>query len=122
MPTSITLDLSSDDLIHRRHPTVARLNGGKPPSPTAWWSWTTNGREGLRLPTVKVGGRRLTSERALIEWIRAVTIAADGAPSPDGVSGTSASEVRRRSNEIDAAVQSLMARRNRGRGRSCPPQ
>lgn len=119
MPASISLDLSSDELIDRRHSSVARLNGGKLPSPTAWWSWTTHGREGLRLPTVKVGGRRLTSERALIEWIRAVTLAADGGLSTAMPSADS-SVAKRRNTEIVEAVDRLHARREVRRKRGRP--
>lgn len=78
MPTLAVdaVDLAAEKLIGRTDPETVRLNGGQPPSRQTWWSWLTAGRAGVVLPSVVVGGRRLTSPRALRDWIHAVTAAA----------------------------------------------
>ncbi len=66
------IDLSAERLIGRKNPEVARLFDGKSPSPAAFSAWTKHGVRGVRLPSVLVGGRRLTSPGALAWWIRRI--------------------------------------------------
>lgn len=44
--------------------------------------WRTRGVHGVKLATVKIGGRRMVESSALDEFLEAVTAAADGQPLP----------------------------------------
>ena len=42
------------------------------------WRWALRGIGGVRLPTIKVGKKRLTSRPIFLEWCRQVTAIANG--------------------------------------------
>ena len=46
------------------------------------WRWYTRGVRGVRLETIVIAGRRLTSIEALDRFAAATTAAADGQPAP----------------------------------------
>lgn len=111
MALLVPIDLSTDALHGRKAPEIARLNGGKPPSATAWWSWTRNGIAGIRLPSVVVGGRRMTTLAAFASWIHATTAAVDGAEAAGLVrTATIAAAAKRREAEIGAAIERMETR------------
>lgn len=111
MVSLVPIDLSTDALLGRSAPEIARLNGGKPPSPTAWWSWIKHGRAGIRLPSVVVGGKRMTTISAFASWIHATTAAVDGAGAA-GLVRTAAitAAAKRRESEINAAIERIETR------------
>lgn len=47
-------------------------------SPVTCWRWTLRGVHGVRLPSIKVGNKRLTLRSLFFEWCRQVTAVADG--------------------------------------------
>lgn len=107
----VPIDLSTDALLGRTSTEIARLNGGKPPSPTAWWSWMKHGRAGLRLPSVVVGGKRMTTLSAFTSWIHATTAAIDGAEAAGLVrTAASTAAAKRRESEIDEAIERIKSR------------
>lgn len=111
MVPTIPIDLSTDALLGRTSAEIARLNGGKPPSTTAWWSWMKRGRAGIRLPSVFVGGKRMTTLPAFTSWIHATTAAIDGAEAVGLVrTATITAAAKRRESEIDAAIERIEAR------------
>ena len=50
------------------------------PNVATLWRWRTAGCRGVKLETILIGGRRMTSREALTRFFDAVTKAADGAP------------------------------------------
>jgi len=44
--------------------------------------WRLKGVHGVRLETVRIGGRRYTSQEAISRFVAATTAAADGSPPP----------------------------------------
>jgi hypothetical protein len=48
---------------------AARIVPGRPSIRTVW-RWTTRGIGGHRLESIKVGGKRLTTERAIRDFLR----------------------------------------------------
>ena len=50
------------------------------PNVATLWRWRTKGIRGIRLETMMIGGRRVTSREALSRFFAATTAAADGAP------------------------------------------
>jgi hypothetical protein len=62
--------------------------------------WRLNGISGVRLETVRIGGRRFTSREALERFNAAVTAAADGSPS-------STRTPRQRQRDIERAEKEL---------------
>lgn len=48
------------------------------PNVTTLWRWQTRGIRGVKLETLLVGGRRMTSREALSRFFAATTAAADG--------------------------------------------
>ncbi len=110
MRASYTIDLSSEHLIGRTHPEFARLFGGKPPSPAAFSQWTRHGVRDVCLPSVMVGGRRLTTLTAITWWIRetnAVTASA-------AISKTKQIEAAgQRERDVNAAIAALTSPENR---------
>lgn len=61
---------------------AAKLLPGRPNVATLW-RWRTSGIRGVRLETLRIGGRRMTSKEALSRFHERVTAAADGeAPRP----------------------------------------
>jgi Protein of unknown function (DUF1580) len=62
--------LNGDELLSFAE--AARLLPGHP-NPSTLWRWRTRGIDGIKLATVRVGGRRFVSRAALNEFISAVT-------------------------------------------------
>ena len=52
------------------------------PHISTWHRWRTRGVHGVKLATVKIGGRRMVAADDLQRFIEAVTCAADGQPTP----------------------------------------
>ena len=50
------------------------------PNITTSWRWRNRGVRGIKLETVLIGGRRMTSREALSRFFAATTAAADGEP------------------------------------------
>lgn len=55
---------------------AARLIPGRPHLST-FYRWRTRGVNGIKLETVRIGGRRMISRSALVQFITAVTAAVD---------------------------------------------
>ena len=51
------------------------------PDYATWWRWSSRGYRGIKLETVRVGKRRLTSVEAMQRFVAAITALADG-PTP----------------------------------------
>lgn len=47
---------------------IERVTGSRP-HPTTCWRWATKGRGGIVLRTIVVGGRRMTTEAWVRDWI-----------------------------------------------------
>ena len=58
--------------------TVAAKSLPSRPNVATLWRWRTAGCRGVRLETVLIGGRRMTSREALARFFAAITAAADG--------------------------------------------
>ncbi len=70
------------------------------PSPSTWHRWRLRGCHGVKLVTVKFGGRRMVAADELQRFIEAVTCAADGTPVPVRTS-------KQRQRSIEAAEKEL---------------
>lgn len=57
-------------------PEVSRLLPGKP-HPSTLWRWRKKGVSGVKLRTVRVGGRTYVQRRALEQFVEAMTRAAE---------------------------------------------
>ena len=73
--------------------------------------WSTRGVGGVKLQTVRVGGRRFVSRRALMEFVSALTEKVDG-----GIASVATKSSRRRN--IEAAERELDSRLTAKSGRS----
>lgn len=74
------IDINRDSLL-----TLAEASKLFPhrPSRSCLWRWLNGkGRRGLRLESVVVGGRRLTSREAVADFVVKTTAAVDGPPPP----------------------------------------
>lgn len=60
---------------------VSRLVPGHP-HPSTIWRWRRKGIGGVKLRTVRIGGRSYVQRHALEEFIQAMTRAADGPEAP----------------------------------------
>lgn len=69
MLRSYVIDLSREPLVSRKSPEIARLFDGKAPSAAAFSTWAVHGIRGVKLPSLLVGGKRLTSPGAVEWWI-----------------------------------------------------
>lgn len=58
---------------------IGRSSLPRPPSPACLWRWHSKGVNGIRLETVRVGGRRYTTKSAWKKFIQATTDAATDA-------------------------------------------
>ena len=58
--------------------TILADNGGRPPGPGTLTRWARHGIQGVRLETVRVGGRLASSKEALARFFDAVTNARTG--------------------------------------------
>jgi len=68
------INIYEDDLISISQ--AARKLPTKP-APATIWRWHAKGVNRIKLETVVVGGKRYTTEKAFVEFVRAVTKAAD---------------------------------------------
>ena len=78
---------------------AAKLLPGRPHIST-WHRWRTRGVHGVKLATVKIGGRRMVAADELQRFIEGVTAAADGQSTPVRTS-------RQRQQSIEAAEREL---------------
>jgi len=83
-------------------PAAVELATGNRPHPATCFRWRQNGISGIRLVTLKVGGKRRTSVEAVHRFVAATTAAADG-PQPSAPARTS----RQRQAAIDRAEAEL---------------
>ena len=71
-PDTQKLVLDPDDpLIPVRE--IAREAMGRFPSPASIWRWCGKGATGIRLPSVMLSGKWMTSRRCWLEWLEART-------------------------------------------------
>jgi hypothetical protein len=63
------------------------------------WRYTLRGCRGVKLSTLNIGGRRYTTEAALLDFVRATTAAANGEQSPP-TPATAARQRKTRRQEI----------------------
>jgi hypothetical protein len=75
----VSIDISSERLISLAEAT--KVLPGRPHL-SCLHRWRLRGVAGIKLETVRVGGRRYTSDEALQRFIAAVTAAADGKAVP----------------------------------------
>lgn len=64
------IDVSSERLISFNQ-AASFLPVGRRPSAATWWRWSTKGVRGVRLETLLIGGRRMTSREALLRFVAA---------------------------------------------------
>ena len=93
----MSIDISSTKYLSFAE--AAKLLPGRPHVST-WHRWRTHGVHGVKLATVKIGGRRMVTADDLQRFIEAVTCAADGQPAPVRTS-------RQREKAIAAAEKQL---------------
>jgi hypothetical protein len=69
------IDLTSESLLTFPEAVafVPPLRRGRPPHPVTLNRWSTIGIQGVKLETVVVGNRRLTTKAAIARFIRRVT-------------------------------------------------
>jgi hypothetical protein len=53
------------------------------PHPTTLWRWAREGVGGVKLETIRVGGRRFVTRTAVDEFLRATNISASNATSAE---------------------------------------
>jgi len=85
-------------------PKAVELATGRRPHPATCFRWRQRGISGVRLETLKVGGRRETSVEAVHRFVAATTAAAD-----DPQHAPSSRTNRQRQAAIDRAEQELDA-------------
>jgi hypothetical protein len=71
------IDIATEDMVSL---TEAAKTLPSRPDQSTLWRWRNRGVRGVRLETVLVGGRRMTSRQALNRFFAAVNAAADGKP------------------------------------------
>lgn len=54
------------------------------PNVSTWWRWARQGIRGRLLETVKVGGRRYTTQEAVLRFVEALTAADPYSPTTPG--------------------------------------
>ena len=105
MPAFTPIDLELDELVGRTSEAISLRYDHRTPSPATWSSWCHQGLHGIKLPSVTVGGRRLTTVRSFAEWIAACTIAVDGDDAGETVTtAASGRAARQRAAEYEAAT------------------
>ena len=92
-PTTLLSAPASDRL------TLKQLSKENNVSPVTCWRWTLRGVDGLRLPSIKIGNKRVTTRSMFNEWCRQLTENANGAAVP-----VTAADAHR-DNAIDHAEQ-----------------
>ncbi len=96
------IDLSREPLVSRRSPEITRFFDGKPPSAAAFSTWAVHGIRGVKLPSLLVGGKRLTSPAAMSWWIQATN------PESQCAATTSQTQVAlQRERDVEAAIAML---------------
>lgn len=80
---------------------AAKLFPGRPHVATIW-RYVHTGVRGLRLETIKVGGKRFTSHEAVERFIERVTAAADGREIPVRTAKQRARDIARAEAELAA--------------------
>ncbi len=93
----MTIDIASTTYFS--FPEAAKRLPSRPHIST-WHRWRTRGVHGIKLATVKIGGRRMVAADELQRFIEAVTCAADGQPAPVRTS-------KQRQRSIEAAEKEL---------------
>lgn len=103
-------ELLLDDLLPFRK--AASILPGRPDISTLH-RWRTKGVRGIRLATVRIGGRRYVSRDALVKFSEQITSLVDGETSP-----STTPSVRRRA--VNAAERELDARMRRAKPDTTP--
>lgn len=111
MPAFTPIDPATDELIGRTSAEISLRNDRRTPSPATWSAWCHKGMHGIKLPSVTVGGRRLTTVNAFAWWICSTTTAADGDDAQQHVTTAST----RRAAEQRVADYAAAAARNEER-------
>lgn len=75
----MAIDINTEDIFPVGD--VPKRLKSRPHVATAW-RWVYRGCRGIKLETVCIGGRRMTSREALQRFIERTTAAADGEPIP----------------------------------------
>lgn len=118
MLRSYVIDLSREPLVSRRSPEIARLFDGKPPSAAAFSTWAVHGIRGVKLPSLLVGGKRLTSPGAMAWWIEATN-----PESQCSITASQSQAALQREHDVEAAIALLEGspaapKKKRGRSRA----
>ena len=82
---------------------AVELATGQRPHPSTLHRWRLRGIRGIRLETVRCGGRRLTSVEAVRRFLAETTAAVDGASTPARTSRQRQAAIDRAEAELDAA-------------------
>ena len=74
-----SIDIENEELL-----TITQAAKRCPARPhvATMWRWVLNGLDGVKLDSIKVGGKRLTSAEAISRFIAATTAQASGEPLP----------------------------------------
>lgn len=82
---------------------------GRRPNLSTVWRWSVHGCGGIRLETVVLGGKRLTTIEMVEAFVKATTDARNGAPQAPVVAPTKAREkqIAKASAALSAKVQKL---------------
>lgn len=93
----MSIDITTESLL-----TLSQASKRVPGNPhvSSLHRWRLQGVHGVKLETVKIGGRRLTSAEALERFAARTTAAADGLSLPMRTSKQRARAVARANNEI----------------------
>ncbi len=86
---------------------AARLLPGRPHASTLW-RWRKKGINGVRLDTIKCGGKRLTSREAIARFVEESTAAADR-PEPSGTASGTVRDHRSKARRRDRVERELAA-------------
>ena len=82
---------------------AVELATGCRPHPATTHRWRQRGISGVRLETVRVGGRRLCSVESVHRFVAATTAATDGASAPARTSHQRQAAIDRAEAELDRA-------------------
>ncbi len=84
-------------------PAAVEAATGQRPHPSTLHRWRLRGIAGVRLETVRCGGKRLCSVEAVRRFLADVTAATDGASTPARTSRQRQAAIDRAEAELDAA-------------------
>jgi hypothetical protein len=95
----VAIDIGTENLI-----TIGEASKALPSRPhiATVWRWVYHGCRGIKLETVNIGGRRLTSSEALQRFIERSTAAANGDTIP-------VRSAKQRQKAVEAAERELAA-------------